>query len=438
MSKRDRPWWGLGVVLLCVVVAAALAGCDFAAAEPTAPPSAPTATAAPAQPATPVTSDTPAAPSAITLTLWTTEAFSPTAAITRGLILAEQAALFETAHPDVRLDFVLKKPSGKGGILDFLLTTSPVVPELLPDLVLIDVDQLNTAVQAGLVQPLDNLLPGELQADLYPFARQANTLDERLYGLQVWADLDHLVYNTGEMTIPPRSWPGVLSNPGPYIFPAGGQSGLVNDAFLVQYLAARAEPVGSGPFLTQDALIAVLQFYQDGLSRGIFPPSILNYHTTADCWQDYLAGQAALTLVSAQRFQAERSGLQGAAPAAIPASNGPGGSIARGWSLALIAVDPARQALAVELMAQLSAPEVSAGWTRAAGYLPTRQAALALWDQTDSYTRFIGQQLESARPRPILANYAQVAAALQNAVEAVLDGSASPEEAAANALESVP
>ena len=139
---------------------------------------------------------------------------------------------------------MLKKPYGKGGILDFLLTTSSVVPELLPDLVLIDVDELDAAVQAGLVQPLDDLLPGELQADLYAFARQANTLDGRLYGLQIRADLDHLVYNTGRMTIPPRSWPGVLSNPGPYIFPAGGQSGLVNDAFLAQYLAARAEPVG--------------------------------------------------------------------------------------------------------------------------------------------------------------------------------------------------
>jgi multiple sugar transport system substrate-binding protein len=354
------------------------------------------------------------------------------------LILAEQVALFEQANPDVRLDFVLKKPSGKGGILDFLLTTSAVVPDLLPDLALIDVDQLEVAVQAGLVQPLGDLLAADLQTDLHPFAREANTFDSRLYGLQVWADLDHLVYNIGKMTIPPRSWPGVLSNPGPYIFPAGGQSGLVNDAFLIQYLAVRGEPAADEPFLQEEALTAVLQFYQDGLSRGIFPAGMVNYHSTDDCWRDYVAGRAALTQVSAHRYLAERAGLSGSAPAAIPAANGPGAPIARGWSLALITADPARQSLAVQFMAQILAPDVSAAWTRAAGYLPTCQAALANWDQADAYSRFLGQQLEAARPRPRLANYAQVAAALQDAVEAVLSGSATPEEAAATAVASAP
>jgi maltose-binding protein MalE len=43
--------------------------------------------------------------------------------------------------------------------------------------------------------------------------------------------------------------------------------------------------------------------------------------------------------------------------------------------------------------------------------------------------------LESAQPRPRLPNYAQVAAALQQAVEDVLTGTATPEEAAAGAIE---
>jgi ABC-type glycerol-3-phosphate transport system substrate-binding protein len=189
------------------------------------------------------------------------------------------------------------------------------------------------------------------------------------------------------------------------------------------------------PFLEQEPLAAVLQFYQDGVSRGVFPTDILNYHTTDDCWRDYIAGKAALAQVSAHRYLTERDRAQTSAVAAIPSINGPAAAIGRGWALALVATDPARQMAAIDLMVQLMAPEVNAAWTRSTGYLPIRQAALANWDENESYTRFIQQQLQSARARPSVVNYTQVAAALQTAVEAVLTGSASPEEAAAEAIE---
>jgi maltose-binding protein MalE len=82
-------------------------------------------------------------------------------------------------------------------------------------------------------------------------------------------------------------------------------------------------------------------------------------------------------------------------------------------------------------------PEAHAAWNRAAGYLPTRQAALVHWDRGDSYTPFIHQQLQTAQPRPAIPNYARTAAALQQAVERVLTGIATPEEAAFQAVESV-
>jgi ABC-type glycerol-3-phosphate transport system substrate-binding protein len=448
---RDLKEWGLGiaVVLMAGVVVLLLAGCDLLPAQPTVAPTAPIATPAPAQPPStplvsaqpPLTSTVamPPAPAVITLTIWTTEAFSPTQAITSGQILAAQVAVFQESHPELRLKFVLKKPYGKGGILDFLLTTGAVVPDLLPDLVLIDVDELDTAVQGNLIEPLGELIPPEIVSDLYSFAREAGTFDGQLYGLQLWADLDHLVYNTGKMTIPPRSWPGVLSNPGPYIFAAGGQAGLVNDAFLIQYLAVRTQPAVSDPdepFLEQEPLAAVLQFYQDGVSRGVFPTDILNHHTTDDCWRDYLAGKAALAQVSAHRYLADRDRVQTSAVAAIPSINGPAAAVGRGWALALVATDPVHQVAAVDFLIQVMAPEVNAEWARSAGYLPTRQSSLANWDEADSYTRFIQQQLQAARSRPFISNYAQVASALQKAVEATLTGSASPEEAAAEAIDS--
>ncbi len=436
MHSSRGLWLGLADVLLVVILSALLSGCDLSTPAPAAGPGLPTETPAPAQPTAQPTEAAPPQATAITLTIWTTEAFSPTEAITTGRIVKDQVLGFETAHPDVRFDFVLKKPYGKGGMLDYLLTTQAVVPELLPDLAFIDVDELRTAVQVGFVQPLNDLLPADVVNDLYPFARQACTLDGRLYGLQLQADLDHLVYDAGQIAVPPSSWPGVLSNEGPYIFPAAGQAGMVNDAFLIQYLAVHPWPPQDGssqPFLEQDSLLAVLQFYLDGVSRGIFPISILNYPTTDSCWNDYLKGKATITQVSAARYLAERDRTQHSSAAPIPAINGPASAVTRGWALALITPDPAQQAMAAQFLIQLMAPQANADWNKAAGYLPTRQSSLALWGNGDGYAPFIDQQLQKAQPRPPVPGYTQVAAVLQKAVEAVLTGAATPEEAAAQA-----
>jgi maltose-binding protein MalE len=453
MISARGPWLSLVLLLLFLLAGMLLSGCDLLPATPTTQPGdgsggldetsfppEPTARPSPAE-------ATPGSPTAITLTMWTTESFSPTQAITSGQILAAQVAEFEGDHPDVRLEFLLKKPYGRGGMLDYLLVTSPVVPELLPDLAILDVNELAAAVQAGALQPLDNLISPELVADLYPFAREVALFDGQLWGLQYRAELNHLVYNTGKLTVPPRSWPGVLSSPGIYAFPAGGQGGLVNDSFLVQYLAVRPWPVESdpdAPFLDVDSLTAVLQFYQDGVSRGVFAPQILDYQTVDDCWSAYVAGEADLAHISAHRYLMEGDALPNAAVAPIPAINGAGPPLTQGWALVLVASEPERQSLAVELMARWIAADTNASWNRAAGYLPTRQSAASILAEiaeaggADSYMRFVNQQLQTARARPRLPNYAQVAAALQEAVEDVLSGAAMPEEAAARVVENSP
>jgi len=453
MLGSRGPWLSLVLILLSVVAAMLLGACDLLPATPTPQPGDGSGsldeTPSAGQPTAGPTSAeaTPGGSTVMTLTMWTTESFSPTQAITSGQILAGQVAGFEADHPDVRVEFQLKAPYGRGGILDYLLVTSPVVPELLPDLAVIDVDELMTAVQAGVLQPLDNQVSPELVADLYPFARQGASFDEQLWGLQFWAELNHLVYNTGQLTVPPRSWPGVLSSPGIYAFPAGGQGGLVNDSFLVQYLAVRPWPSESdpdAPFLDFDSLTAVLQFYRDGVSRGVFSPGILDYHTVDDCWSAYITGEADLAHISARRYLLEGEELPSAAVAPIPAINGAGPPIGRGWALVLVASDPERQSLAVELMERWMAAEANANWNRAAGYLPTRQAATLVLSEAvesgeaESYLRFVDEQLQAAQPRPRLSNYTQVAAALQEAVEDVVSGAAMPEEAAARIIQSTP
>ena len=171
------------------------------------------------------------------------------------------------------------------------------------------------------------------------------------------------------------------------------------------------------------------------MSRGVFAADLLEVHTTENAWQAYVSGEASLSHVSAHQYLADRGDLQGTVPASIPAIDGPAEAINRGWGLILVSLDPVRQSAAAELMTYLLAPETSAAWNLASDYLPTRQAALALWDQDDGYTPFVHQQLLTARPRPVIANYTKAAAAMQKAVVNVLSGVTTPEEAAAQIIQ---
>jgi ABC-type glycerol-3-phosphate transport system substrate-binding protein len=182
----------------------------------------------------------------------------------------------------------------------------------------------------------------------------------------------------------------------------------------------------------------VLQFYKDGITSGVFPAEILDYRTTSDCWKAYRAGKAALVQVDAHRYLAEQEERPESAVASIPAVRGAADPLSRGWALVLVSTDPARQSLAIDLISHLVSSEANAAWNQAANYLPTRQSALGSLDQVDSYTRFIDQQLQAARPRPRISNYAQVAALLQTAVEDVITDVATPEEAAAWVIEGSP
>ncbi len=430
------------ITVLCPILLLAtvgLAGCDILP-ELSLPSQEekPTATAVPGE-ATPAVSPTPGSPppspppaasSAITLTLWTTQAFFPNEEDNSGQVLAQQWQAFEAAHPNVTLEYILKKPYGKGGILDFLNTASAAAPTVLPDLAILDTSELDEAAEAGLIQPLDDIVSSEVQQDLFPFARRS--YDGKLMGLQFEAEVEYLIYNTNKIDSPPMAWKEVLSDSVAYIFPAGGEGSLVNDAFLIQYLAVggRLLDESGNPALDEDALVGVLQFYADGLEAGAIPPSVLEFADLDDCWVVYVSAQAAMSNVSSDKYLADRGVLKNTVFAAIPTRDGNVATLSKGWALIMVTEDSTRQAAAAQFMEWLLAPENNANWNLAARHLPTRQAAFEHLGAEDPYFPFARQQLANVYPRPTDAAYTEIGRALQRAVQDVLQGEATPQEAA--------
>jgi multiple sugar transport system substrate-binding protein len=337
----------------------------------------------------------------------------------------------------VTIEYVLKKPYGKGGILDFLSTARAAAPAVLPDLVILGTFELDEAAEAGLIQPLDDLVSSELQQELFPFAR--HSFDGQLVGIQFEAEVEHLIYNANKIDSAPMTWREVISASVAYIFPAGGEGSLVNDSFLIQYLAAGGGLLDESgkPALDKDALVEVLQFYADGLEAGAILPSVLEFADLDDCWVVYVSAQAALSNVSSDRYLADRGLLKNTAFAAIPTRDGNIATLSKGWALAMVTEDSGRQTVAAQLIEWLLVPENNANWNLAAGHLPTRQAAFDYLGTEDQYFPFVRQQLANVYPRPMAAAYDKIGRALQRAVQDVLQGEASPEEAAGMVMTAV-
>ena len=382
-------------------------------------------------------SPVPTVPIVITLTLWTAPDYSPQAEGSEGEAMRQILATFNEIQQEVKIEYVLKKPQGKGGLLDLLLTASSVAPSVLPDIVLLEPHDLRDAASAGLVQPLDDLLSPSLQKDLFPFVLEEGRFDGQLKGIQFQTDVLHLLYNTNKVESPPLTWTDVLTRPeARYLFPAGGQAGLATDSFLVHYLSTGAplfDKIGQLA-LDQRAMTDVLGYYEAGIQAGVVPTTVLQLESILDCWPIYLEAEVAMTEIVASHYLTHRDLLHNTSCAAIPGQMGAAPTVGQGWMVAIVTNDRLRLEAATRFLEWWLSPENNTNWNLAAGSLPVRRVAYQRLGEQDAYFVFLAELLESAQPYPLAPAYRQVAAAWQIALEAVMRGEQTPEEAATQAV----
>ena len=442
-----RWLWLSWVVVLAVLV---VTGC---AAMPTPSPGATsTLTSTPTLPSTPLLNATPSGgtgssaptPGPMTLTLWAPEFLSPKAPQPAGPLLAEQMAGFEASQDGkVRVAVVPKARYGKGGLLDFLRTAQPVAPSVLPDLVALDVSELEAAVAAGLLQPLDGLLDKSLTDNLYPFAASAGKFGDRLLAVQYAADLDHLAYRKDVVNKPPPTWAALLEARDPYLLPGGSpQPGASGESFgglqynfISQYLSAGAsyDPAARILSVEGEPLRRMLDFYDAAQKAGVLPPATLELADAGAVWNAFAQGAAPLADVSARRYLSEGTNLKDTSYAETAGWAGPVTPIAGGWALAITATDPVRQRVAADLIARLLQPENSGKLAAAGGWLPTSSAALQTWG-TNPYYKFLDARLASAISLPAGPDSIQAAARIRKALDSVIKGESDPATAVEAAI----
>lgn len=431
-----RLAWASAVCLVLTLTVLALGAC--APSWPWNQLATPTATFTPAPadetptPTVPPASPTPAGTTIITLTIWTTPYFAPGEATEGARLLAAQSKAFQENYPDVRLDWVIKPAVGPGNLRDFLLSAREVAPAVLPDLAVVDARDLGVLQNANLLQPMQDLLLENALNDLFPFARSLAVQFGQSYALPIAADIEHAVYDKRRLDAPPLTWTDVLSDSVSYAFPAGGEDGLVNDTFLLQYFALGGRLKDEEGNLTADeaVLAQVFSFYASGAIAGLFPPSMLEAHTADDAVLLCLNGTAELCNVRSQTYLKNRGEWKELAFATIPTWNGTIATVARSQAFVLVASDPARHEAVRRFLDWFSAPERSAPWTRAAGHLPTRVSSLDLWGAQDAYAAFVRWQLSSAFSVPADPDSLRLYQAIQQALREVWEQAISPQDAA--------
>ncbi len=433
-GKRARAAYLAGALAVCLTLIG-LSACSTTWPGSQATPPAPTSTPTPAEPPAPTVppaSPTPAGSAVITLTIWTTPYFAPGEASEGARLVAAQSKAFQESNPDVRLEWIIKPALGQGNLRDFLLSARVVAPAILPDLAVIRARDLDALRDANLLQPMTDLLPEAVLGDLFPFARNLALHNGQPYALPIAADIEHAVYDTRRLDAPPLTWSDVLSDRIPYAFPAGGEDGLVNDTFLLQYFALGGRLRDDQGNLTVDeaVLAQVLSFYASGAIAGIFPPAMLEAHTADDAVMLCLNGDAQLCNVRSQTYLKNRGEWKGLNFATIPTWNGTIATVARTQAIVLVASDPARHEAVRRFLDWFSAPERNAPWTRAAGHLPTRIRSLELWGAQDEYAAFVRWQLSSAYTVPADADSLRLYQAIQQAVRDVWEQAISPQDAA--------
>ena len=395
----------------------------------------PTSMPSPLQPTVAPTPTRELEPMIVTIELWLPAALDPYGGGPGARLLAQQLDDFSEAYPDVQVEVVVKKARGRGGLFDFLRTARDAAPSVLPDLVVLDTADLETAAGSGLIQPLDDLLSPAEMADRFPFATDLGTVDGQTLGFIVGAGIQHAAYRSALFDSPPISWTQIVSPPVPFLVPVGGRGQQVDDTTLIQYLAAggRLTDEEDYPWLDEGVMVSVLGFYSACIGTGAISPTLVLGIADADqSWEQFQAGAGEIAVVPAGRYWVEADETVAVGP--IPTASGQPLSVARGWVIAMVADDPTRQSLAMLLLDWLIAPDHNGQWTQAAGYLPGTNAALRIWDVSNVDRGVLRGVLEAAVPAPRPEVMAIIGPAMQDALEAVLRGWATPEEAAAGAI----
>jgi ABC-type glycerol-3-phosphate transport system substrate-binding protein len=215
------------------------------------------------------------------------------------------------------------------------------------------------------------------------------------------AGLSHLVYQPDAVDGPVSMiWSDFISDTNhTLVLPADSRDGAM---FGLQFYLAE----GGG--LTNDA--GQLALEPEALARALSQIALNRENllqsrqmkTLDEAWQYFQTGLSDFVWMRSEFLLGQGATMAAdRAYARVPGPNGPLTPLTTTWAWAITTTDPARQALAADLLLALTTPAELAQWAGAAQLLPARREAMALLAEDNSYYRFADGELERAQVLPV-------------------------------------
>jgi len=428
-NKRGRCRLTYGVLLCGLLLLTGLfAGCNFGGGPVDGTPS--ESQTPPPSDELPNSSDPP--PTSVEsrqLVLWLPEFFNPLEDSSAGSVIEGAFFQFEQNHPGLSLDVQIKTEFGQTGFLSYLRAAQRVAPSIMPDLILVHSSQLWQIADLGIVPALE---PHEgLDHDAYfPFAVEAITYRDQVYGVPYAANVLHSVVNAETFDAPPANWDEILAQDTRYLFPAGGVEGIRLGSAIMHYLAAGGElEEEGGSAVDLNALETLFEFLILGRERGIIPDTVLEHVSYDSLWSAFRANPGDMAIITSQDYLLEAGNsrfLYSTPPTADAETITTIGNV---WAFAVLTRDEERRELALELVEYLQTPDIHAAWSQAAQRLPTQPEAFARWVGQSEYFVFLESLMPAAQAIPSGRPFADFARRLHNAQAGLLRGELTLDEA---------
>ncbi|OQB01891.1 MAG: maltose ABC transporter periplasmic protein [Chloroflexi bacterium ADurb.Bin222] len=423
-------------LMLVVTVLWGLTACANVPSSPIMPP-ATSPTPSPTPPALPRPTPLPGS-DLTTLTLWVPDVLSGETAGEAHPLLLAQIEAFSRQHTNIQVQVLVKKAQGAGGLYDLLSTAFSAAPVVLPDLVILEHDDLRAAAKNGFVVALP---PDELTDSIFPFASDAVTFDERVYGLPFLSEVSQAVYTPRLDVAAPLSWTKVLTGGYALLFPTAPAADLADDFLLEIYQGSGGQVADAEgrPLLDRPHLEELYRFMAVMVEAGLLDSTRLATLPDARaCWETFQteAVQSNRPLLSAVPAGVYWSSVARVGAASwAPTRDGQPFALAEVWSLALVSTDSAHEDAALQLAHWLNEGGQAADLSLAVAMLPPSQEALALWPLSTEGVAFLEQLLPATVLSPSPTVDQPVRRALQAGLNFLLTTEdATPEQAATYAL----
>ena len=403
----------------------------------------PAATEIAMETALPVSSPTPLVSSQITsvpaatavsdsasLTIWWPDEFYPTDV---DILDAQIRDFALNQGDDFDIELRRKPTLGDGGIMSTLASANAAAPGALPDLTLMQRRDLISAAQAGLINPMDEVIRIGLDDNIYDTVSLQGVFEGGVYGLPYAVDVTVLAMDAG-LSLDPQSitFEAMLMIDGQWAFPAGRLSGVSRTVYL-QYLSISDNPfdVGEGGTVSLDptALQTLFEFYEMSREAGTITTEAAEYASLNDYTLSLITGDLAAGVITFSEYLPLSADNDDLRIGSVPVATGDATGYLDGWMWVMISDSPQTQAAIADFLEWVMLPERQQDLTAATNTLPSRRDVLLDIDTNRFDTELLDQIISNGVSPLTDITITTAMRSVQSAVASIIIGDADADAA---------